>query len=72
MTSMKATATQVRMPYTIRECVNKRIGAGTSELDAASSAGIHTNFTAVPYAGFGALSLSGASENENSYATSFG
>lgn len=47
-------------------------GAGTSELDAASSAGVHTNFTAVPYAGFGALSLSGASENENSYAAPLG
>jgi hypothetical protein len=40
------------------------IGTAASDLDATSSAGIRTNYVAVPYHGLGALSLSGASESQ--------
>ncbi len=44
--------------------LTRYIGTAASNLDAASSAGIRTNYVAVPYHGLGALSLSGASESQ--------
>jgi hypothetical protein len=44
--------------------LTRYIGTAASDLDAASSVGVRTNYVAVPYHGLGALSLSGASESQ--------
>jgi hypothetical protein len=45
--------------------LTRNIGTAASDLDATSSAGVRTNYVAVPYHGLGALSLSGVSESQN-------
>ena len=44
--------------------LTRYIGTAASDLYATSSAGVRTNYVAVPYHGLGALSLSGASESQ--------
>jgi hypothetical protein len=46
------------------EILTRSIGTTASDFDATSSAGVRTNYVAVPYHGLGALSLSGASESQ--------
>ena len=41
------------------------IGTAASDFDATSSAGVRTNYVAVPYHGLGALSLSASSESQS-------